>query len=76
MLKMGWEALGPVVSKCPEENVSYFDEDVEGPQIRENGRRPWAQELANVIKRICDFNKEQEGRKIAENWQGGLGPKS
>ena len=37
MRKMGREALGPRIGKCHKENVSYFNKDLEGLQIRENG---------------------------------------
>ena len=33
--KMGWETLGPGIGKCYKENVSYFNKDLEGLQIRE-----------------------------------------
>jgi hypothetical protein len=53
----GGEASGPGVSKCHTENVPCFNKDWEGAQIGENGlRRPWAPELANVIKRMCHIS--------------------
>jgi hypothetical protein len=34
---MGRGALGPGMSRFDTENVSYFNKDLEEPQIRENG---------------------------------------
>ena len=37
MGKMGWEALRPRIVKCDKENVAYFNKDLEGLPIGENG---------------------------------------
>jgi hypothetical protein len=54
--KMGRQALGPRISKCHVKNVSHFNKDVEVSQIVENGQEGLGQELANVIKRMCDVS--------------------
>ena len=66
MWQMGREALGPRTSKCHKENVSYFNKDLEGPQIRENGPgslKPKDENISHLTQ-------------IEENEPRGLGPQN
>jgi hypothetical protein len=63
-------ALGPGISRFDKENVSYFSEDLEGPQISENGPdspEPKDEQISHIRGRV-------KRAQIKENGRGASGP--